>query len=360
MKAAIALLRRVASNPLDESFPRPPELIRLLNEDRLQKYNVAKPRRPKSMRNPDVEVMDLVDDSPPEREPRRKRGRERDVSHREPAGKRQRTRQKESLRGSSPSHFNIDFEQEEASLAPEYLKSMPDHGYVNGIFEATAWMYYPNRDTHKVEDAMKKKVVETQNSDDFLYTSLDLLTSPLRRPSPLDTWSAKDIAVFEASICSFGKDFYRMSQLLPYKTTNDCVKFYYFWKTSQHYKKWKQDPERKGARQKAANPPPPPKKEEKKEAPADPPAENAPEPEDAPVPTPPPEPADPKAAEEEKAGDPPKEADAAAAEGQQESAPAEEEAPPTAAAGGEKGQEDEPEVPNGKVETNEDKPEKPA
>merc|ERR1719150_2298334 len=103
----------------------------------MAKYRVAKPKNPKVSKFKPVEVMDLIEeDSPPEEEHGhgRKRGRSPGI---ERHSKRQRLRKKETLRGSSPSHFNMDFDEEE-KVCPDYLRLMPDHNCVNGILEATA------------------------------------------------------------------------------------------------------------------------------------------------------------------------------------------------------------------------------
>ena len=52
--------------------------------------------------------------------------------------------------------------------------------------------------------------------------------------------SPREIALFESGICSFGKDFYNISKLIPTKSTGDCVEFYYLWKKSSHYQQWKE------------------------------------------------------------------------------------------------------------------------
>jgi hypothetical protein len=72
------------------------------------------------------------------------------------------------------------------------------------------------------------------------YSTIDLLLSPLRKESVLDKWTAKEIALFEAGICTFGKEFHSIARLMPNKTTAECVDFYYLWKKSGHYALWKE------------------------------------------------------------------------------------------------------------------------
>jgi hypothetical protein len=69
-----------------------------------------------------------------------------------------------------------------------------------------------------------------------------MLLSPLRKYSPLDEWSPREIALFEAGICKLGKDFYRISKIIQTKKTSQVVEFYYCcFKPSVHYKLWKQN-----------------------------------------------------------------------------------------------------------------------
>jgi hypothetical protein len=89
-----------------------------------------------------------------------------------------------------------------------------------------------------------------------------------------DNWTLREIALFEAAMCAFGKDFHAVQQAVllesladlailsrcvlckcftfhvllslllsrvqvKTKTTNDIVDFYYMWKKSTHYMIWK-------------------------------------------------------------------------------------------------------------------------
>jgi hypothetical protein len=71
-------------------------------------------------------------------------------------------------------------------------------------------------------------------------TTLGHLTSPLRRPSILETWNPLEISLFEACMAKYGKDFYKASKYLGHtKTTKDVIAFYYIWKKTKHYERWK-------------------------------------------------------------------------------------------------------------------------
>ncbi|OEU18768.1 hypothetical protein FRACYDRAFT_155634, partial [Fragilariopsis cylindrus CCMP1102] len=52
-------------------------------------------------------------------------------------------------------------------------------------------------------------------------------------------WSPYEIAIFEGSMLHYGKEFRVISRQIGTKTTRDVIDFYYIWKKTDHYKKWK-------------------------------------------------------------------------------------------------------------------------
>jgi hypothetical protein len=71
-------------------------------------------------------------------------------------------------------------------------------------------------------------------------TALGYLTSPLRRTTVWEDWSPKEVALFEAALLHYGKEFSKIRRnCLPNKTTKDVVAFYYVWKKTGHYQNWK-------------------------------------------------------------------------------------------------------------------------
>lgn len=71
-------------------------------------------------------------------------------------------------------------------------------------------------------------------------TALGYLTSPLRRTAIWEDWSPREVALFEAGLMQYGKDFSRIANKhLAHKQTKDVVAFYYVWKKTQHYQEWK-------------------------------------------------------------------------------------------------------------------------
>eukprot|EP01083_Nonionella_stella_P080379 220888_1 len=138
-------------------------------------------------------------------------------------------------RCTSPSHFYV-VKSEEQKYGPEFLQKLPGRHRVDNVLRAVSSLYY--RQKQVTDDAAS--VIEVANEHDkYDYSTIDLLVSPLRKPGVLDNWSPKEIALFEAGICTKGKDFWALHKLIKTKTTGEIVEFYYYWKKSGHYQMWK-------------------------------------------------------------------------------------------------------------------------
>lgn len=71
-------------------------------------------------------------------------------------------------------------------------------------------------------------------------SALRFLTHPKRRRTVWEDWSPYEVSLFEAGITHYGKDFYAMAkEFNGRKSTKQIVDFYYVWKKTLHYKKWK-------------------------------------------------------------------------------------------------------------------------
>jgi hypothetical protein len=70
-------------------------------------------------------------------------------------------------------------------------------------------------------------------------TALGYLKSPLRRPTVIEKWSPYEIATFEAAITLHGKQFHVIQKWVKTKCTKEIVEFYYIWKKTSHYRRWK-------------------------------------------------------------------------------------------------------------------------
>ena len=70
-------------------------------------------------------------------------------------------------------------------------------------------------------------------------STLGYLLNPMRRPLVVEKWNPHEVAVFEASITLFGKNFHQVSKFVKTKTCKECIEFYYFWKKTSHYKQYK-------------------------------------------------------------------------------------------------------------------------
>lgn len=68
---------------------------------------------------------------------------------------------------------------------------------------------------------------------------LDYLVSPLKTDYEFELWTVKEIAIFEASLCLFGKQFDLIEAHVGTKSLEQIIRFYNLWKLSTHYKIWK-------------------------------------------------------------------------------------------------------------------------
>lgn len=70
-------------------------------------------------------------------------------------------------------------------------------------------------------------------------TALGYLKSPLRRPTVIEKWSPYEISTFEAAITLHGKQFHQIQKWVKTKNTKEIIEFYYIWKKTSHYQRWK-------------------------------------------------------------------------------------------------------------------------
>jgi len=70
-------------------------------------------------------------------------------------------------------------------------------------------------------------------------TTLGYLTSPLRRPTVIEKWSPYEITTFEAALALHGKHFHQVQKWIKTKNTKEVIEFYYIWKKTSHYRRWK-------------------------------------------------------------------------------------------------------------------------
>jgi Myb-like DNA-binding domain len=73
-------------------------------------------------------------------------------------------------------------------------------------------------------------------------SALGYLKSAVRRPQVMERWSPYEIALFEAAIAEYGKEFAKIQREIgPTKTVAEVIEFYYLWKKTTHYPRWKQE-----------------------------------------------------------------------------------------------------------------------
>jgi hypothetical protein len=48
-----------------------------------------------------------------------------------------------------------------------------------------------------------------------------------------------EIALFEGALLHHAKEFHLLSRVIGSKSTKEVIDFYYMWKKTEHYRKWK-------------------------------------------------------------------------------------------------------------------------
>jgi len=148
--------------------------------------------------------------------------------------KKKRPLKKNVRRCSSPSHFNVP-ESEEIKYGPEHTLDLPGRHLVDTLMRSASGLYYKRKHT-----GTATYVAVGPDYGVNHYGGLDMLLSPIRKRHIIEGWTPREMALFEACICRYGKDFQFMSKTIGSKTTRQCVEFYYrVWKRSKHYRTWK-------------------------------------------------------------------------------------------------------------------------
>jgi len=127
----------------------------------------------------------------------------------------------------SPNNFSVSNQRR------QYHTKFKHRENLDLVQKVVAKMYY--RDSQSRLGQNEGMSAKAEN----FFPTVEQLQNPLRPISALDDWALGEIALFEAGICAFGKNFYQIQKFIANKTTADCVSFYYFWKRSAHYQMWK-------------------------------------------------------------------------------------------------------------------------
>mmetsp|Transcript_12527 Transcript_12527/g.18916 ORF Transcript_12527/g.18916 Transcript_12527/m.18916 type:complete len:185 (-) Transcript_12527:230-784(-) len=84
--------------------------------------------------------------------------------------------------------------------------------------------------------------------------TLGYLLNPIRHRTVLEKWCPFEVAVFEASICLYGKNFHEIAKKIETKTCKEVIEFYYEWKKTHHYEQWKKTYKNYAAEERASSP----------------------------------------------------------------------------------------------------------
>ena len=103
-------------------------------------------------------------------------------------------------------------------------------------------MVQPQTDVFKSNPEKKKKPIEMYlDTVNHLYKKrdLDILINPVTPQSVFESWSPREVAIFEESMLKFGKQFEFISELIGTKNVKEVYEFYLEWKCTSHYKSYK-------------------------------------------------------------------------------------------------------------------------
>mmetsp|Transcript_9438 Transcript_9438/g.14150 ORF Transcript_9438/g.14150 Transcript_9438/m.14150 type:complete len:374 (+) Transcript_9438:61-1182(+) len=146
-----------------------------------------------------------------------------------------RRRRKAKPRATSPSHFPRKVHLEE-TYGPKYMIRLPERVVADRTLRAIGALYFRSDSSGAAE-------VTTQGDDTGVvrpYNTLEELVCPIRKTRTIESWCARDIALFEELIYELGKDFGKISRRIPGKSTSQVVEFYYnAWKFSRNWHSWR-------------------------------------------------------------------------------------------------------------------------
>jgi len=217
VEEAIGALKLFASDPLTSPVLTS-EHITLLQTDRYYRYKLTLQHRKEKKKIPTnkrkrIEKTQLLQNQPIIKSNFELRRAAKRSRHLAPCN--------------SPSNFNASNQRRQYHTHSKHRKNL------DLVLKVVAKMYYCDS-----QRRLGQKEDMSANGEN-IFPTVEQLENPLRPISALDEWALGEIALFEAGICAFGKNFYQIQKFIANKTTADCVSFYYFWKRSAHYQMWK-------------------------------------------------------------------------------------------------------------------------
>jgi hypothetical protein len=110
---------------------------------------------------------------------------------------------------------------------------------INSMLSTVSNLYHNHSLNVSMNDKGELNVESKELDSDTSSASTKWITSRKRQPHVFDSWTAKDIALFENGLTQYGKQFHLIQRLLGQsKSVKDCVDFFYEWRGSSHYYIW--------------------------------------------------------------------------------------------------------------------------
>lgn len=207
----------------------PRELFKSIIEDRISKQEEWKKfTKEKEFKNRKNSIDKEVKETPKDNKESKERDKEKAIE-----------REEKNISISINSNLNSKKELDNFSLFDSYKENYLD--FVNEIYFSTP---NSNNSCNNKNTVLNKKKPEEidlaigNTSNKFKFTSLDFLLNPLRASLPFEKWSPYEIALFEACICKFGKDFELFKTIIQTKNLDEIQEFYYCWEKSKYYDAW--------------------------------------------------------------------------------------------------------------------------
>lgn len=91
------------------------------------------------------------------------------------------------------------------SVFDNYLDFVHDSYFSNDKEANSFESKVNNTNNNSVEDGLSE--VENKKTNNFKFSSLDLIMNPLRKKYVFEMWNPYEIALFECCVCKFNKNF---------------------------------------------------------------------------------------------------------------------------------------------------------
>jgi hypothetical protein len=104
--------------------------------------------------------------------------------------------------------YNLDASKKAGKIKgifDNYLDFVHESYFVNDKDSTNSEKSTNSNTNNSLEEIFKEE--ENENTQNFKFSSLDLLLNPLRKKHVFELWNPFEIALFESCVCKFNKNF---------------------------------------------------------------------------------------------------------------------------------------------------------